>query len=65
MDGVEPVEHHGVFVRMRLFRLISQRLRVRTVVNAARMQRGTQPGLDIVLAFEEIAVVIEEMNSMS
>src|SRR6185312_11419930 len=58
VDGVEAVEHHGVFIGMRLFVLVGKRLGVRAVMDAARMQR-TIARLDVVLA-EEIAVVVED-----
>src|SRR5271166_6413716 len=58
IDGIQPVQHHRVLVGVSLLSLIGQGFRMRSMMNAARMQRG-HTGLDIVFA-EEVAVVIED-----
>ena len=44
MDGIQAVEHHGVFVGVRLLCLVGERLGMRPVMDAARVQRR-YPGL--------------------
>ena len=58
MNGIQAVEHDGVLVGMRLLALVRERLGMRAVMDAARVQRCVSR-LDVVLT-EEIAVVIEE-----
>ena len=58
MDRVQSVQHHGLFIGVRLALLVGQRLGMRAVMNAALMQRGIA-WLDLAFA-EEIAVVIEK-----
>ena len=57
VQGIQTVEHHRIFVGRGLLFLIGQRLRMRAVMDAARMQRS-HSGLDVVFA-EKVSVVIE------
>src|SRR5688572_8365748 len=56
-DRVQSIEHHGVFIRLSLACLIRQSLRVRPMMETARMQRG-HTRRDLVFT-EEIAGVVE------
>src|SRR4051794_10821991 len=58
MDRIQPVEHHGVLVGLRLLLLVRQSLGMRAMMDAARVEGGVSR-LDIVFT-EKIAVVVEE-----
>ena len=58
MNRIQTVQHHGVLVGMRLFLLIGERLGMRSMMDAARMQRG-HTSLYVVFA-KEVAIVIED-----
>jgi len=58
VNRIQTIQHDRVFVGLGFLVLIGQRLGMRPVVDAARMQGGVA-WLDVVFA-EEIAVVVEE-----